>query len=72
MGYEPYRIDLLVDVTGLIFENCYKRKVEIELDKTKINFLHLDDLIVAKKKTGRLQDLADVEQFDKIKKKENT
>ncbi len=72
LGYEPYRIDLLVDVTGLNFENCFERKVEIKLDKTKINFLNLDDLIVAKKNTGRLQDLADAEQLAKIKKKENT
>lgn len=72
LGYEPYRIDLLVDVTGLNFENCFKRKVEKILDKTKINFLNLDDLIDAKKKAGRLQDLADAEQLDKIKKKENT
>lgn len=34
-----------------------------------INFLGIDDLIVAKRYAGRLQDLADAEQLEKIKNK---
>ena len=69
LGYEPYRIDLLVDVDGVDFEKCYERRTEGELDGTSVKFLSLQDLITAKKKAGRLQDLADAEQLQKIKDK---
>ncbi|MEZ4986401.1 MAG: nucleotidyltransferase [Saprospiraceae bacterium] len=69
LGYEPYRIDLLVDVEGIDFEECYERRTEAELDGTGVKFLSLQDLITAKKKAGRLQDLADAEQLERLEKK---
>ena len=71
LGYEPYRIDLLMEVDGVDFEECYKRRTEAELDRTEVKFLSLEDLITAKKVSGRLQDLADAEQLEKLGKKEN-
>ena len=68
LGYEPYRIDLLVDVEGIDFSDCFSRKTDAELDGVEIKFLALEDLIKAKKKAGRLQDLADAEQLERIKK----
>lgn len=69
LGYEPYRIDLLVDVEGVEFQACYERRTEGELDGTPVKFLSLQDLITAKNKAGRLQDLADAEQLQKIRDK---
>ena len=69
LGYEPYRIDLLVDVDGVDFEACFDRRIEAELDDVLINFLSLQDLIASKKQAGRLQDLADAEQLEKLKNK---
>ncbi len=71
LGYEPNRIDILMDLEGVEFEKCYRRKTEIELDGIKTNFLSLQDLIKVKKATGRLQDLADAEQLEKIRAKKN-
>lgn len=68
LGYEPYRIDLLVDIEGIDFEDCFERRIEAELDGVGVKFLSLQDLIASKKKAGRLQDLADAEQLEKIKK----
>jgi predicted nucleotidyltransferase len=68
LGYEPLRIDLLMDVDGVSFEECYNRRTETKLDGTMVNFLSIQDLITAKKKAGRLQDLADAEQLEKIDK----
>jgi len=68
LGHEPHRIDLLMDVDGVDFDDCFERKTMAELDDIKINFLSLQDLITAKKAMGRLQDLADAEQLEKIKK----
>lgn len=71
LGYEPYRIDLVIDVEGINFQECYKRKVVADLEEIKINFLSLQDLIDIKKKTGRPQDLADADQLEKLKNKMN-
>ncbi|MEM6320006.1 MAG: nucleotidyltransferase, partial [Bacteroidota bacterium] len=70
LGYEPYRIDLLVDVEGVNFEECYNRRTEGDLDGVTVKFLSLQDLITAKRKAGRLQDLADAEQLQKLKEKD--
>ena len=69
LGYEPFRIDLVVDVEGINFKECYERKVEANLEGIKIYFLSLQDLIGIKKKTGRPQDLADAHQLEKLKNK---
>lgn len=68
LGYEPYRIDLLVDIEGVDFEKSYRRRVKTNLDGIEVNFLSIEDLITAKKETGRLQDLADAEQLEKLLK----
>ena len=71
LGYEPYRIDLLVDLKGIDFESCFERRSRIELDGVPINFLGLQDLIESKKNAGRLQDLADAEQLTKLQSKKS-
>jgi predicted nucleotidyltransferase len=71
LGYEPYRIDLLTDVKGVDFQDCFQRKATVTVDHIQVNFLSLEDLIQAKRKAGRLQDLADAQQLEKIKKKKN-
>ena len=69
LGYEPYRIDILMDVKGSNFEDYYEKRTTAILDETTVNFLSLEDLIQVKKDAGRLQDLADAEQLEKIKNK---
>jgi predicted nucleotidyltransferase len=69
LGYEPYRIDLLVDLDNSDFESCFAKRSVEELEGTLVNFIGLDDLISVKKRAGRLQDLADAEQLEKINRK---
>lgn len=71
LGYEPYRIDLIMDVDGVDFENCFSRRTVVDGEEILVNFINLDDLIDAKRKAGRLQDLADAEQLEKIRRKSN-
>ncbi|MEM6769110.1 MAG: nucleotidyltransferase, partial [Bacteroidota bacterium] len=66
LGYEPHRIDLLMDVNGVSFQDCFNTKNSIEINGTTINYLNIKDLIIAKKAAGRLQDLADAEQLERI------
>ncbi len=71
LGYEPYRIDLMTEVEGLDFEECYAGREVHQLFEVKVDFINLPKLIDAKRIANRLQDLADAEQLDKILKKKN-
>lgn len=63
LGYPPNRIDLISTLPGVDFESCYASRVEVELEGIRINFIDLDNLKKNKKASGRLQDLADLEQL---------
>jgi predicted nucleotidyltransferase len=69
LGYEPLRIDILMELEKCDFEECYQRKTQISFDDVNVDFLNIDDLITVKKQAGRLQDLADAENLEKLKKK---
>ena len=42
---------------------------KVKVEGVEVQFLSLQDLITAKRKAGRLQDLADAEQLEKLEKK---
>ncbi len=64
IGYPPDRIDILVSITGVEFSECYPNRMETLLNGVKINFIDLEHLKQNKKTTGRLQDLADLENLE--------
>ena len=64
LGYPPNRIDLITDLKGVKFKNCYSSKVEVEIEGTKVNFIALANLKKTKQATGRHQDLADLENLE--------
>jgi hypothetical protein len=63
LGYPPNRIDLLTSVPGVDFESCYPSRIEVKLDRVSVNFIDLENLKISKRATGRLQDLADLENL---------
>lgn len=68
IGREPNRIDIIMELRGLDFEECFERKRIVEAAEGHfINFISLDDLLIAKKLAGRYQDLADAEKLEKIR-----
>jgi len=64
IGYPPERIDILNDVSGLAFLDCYEQRVKILLDDIEVNFIDLENLKRNKKASGRMQDLADLENLE--------
>ena len=64
LGYAPNRIDIITTLSGVTFAECYEKRVPVEIDGVKINFIDLDSLRKNKKATGRLQDLADLENLE--------
>lgn len=63
LGYPPNRIDLITTPPGVEFEPCYASCVEVEIDDVKVNFIDLEHLKQNKRASGRLQDLADLDNL---------
>jgi Nucleotidyltransferase of unknown function (DUF6036) len=64
LGYAPSRIDIITTLSGVTFEECYDKRLLVEIDGVKVSFIDLDNLRKNKKATGRLQDLADLEKLE--------
>jgi hypothetical protein len=64
LGYPPNRIDLISTLPGVDFKNCYPSRIEVEMDEIKIDFIDLENLRINKRASGRLQDLADLENLE--------
>lgn len=56
----------------LDFDACYKRALLASFDGVPFRVIHLNDLIHEKQATGRLKDLADVEELQKIQQGRNS
>lgn len=63
IGIAPWRIDIINDLIGVEFDNCYEKKVVIESEGVTVNFIDLESLLTNKKATGRHRDLADLEDL---------
>jgi len=68
MGVSPIQIDVLKEASGIIMDECYKRKNMINIDDVKINLISIDDLIKNKRASGRDQDIADANKLEKLMK----
>jgi hypothetical protein len=64
LGHAPNRIDLIMGVPGVDFEESYKSRVDDDVDGVRLSFIDLENLKKAKKASGRLQDLADIENLE--------
>ncbi len=61
IGLAPRRIDLLTDLTGVVFEEAWTDRVVHSVEGVDVPFLGRRSLIRNKRATGRLKDLADLE-----------
>jgi hypothetical protein len=63
-GSPPWRIDILTSIPGIEFAEAFARRVSMPLGPATVNCISREDLIRAKKASGRHQDLADVEKLE--------
>ena len=66
IGVPPVRIDIITSIDGVDFAAAWPDRVEANLGGISVPVLSRQHLIVNKKATGRLQDLADVEWLEKM------
>jgi len=65
-GEPPYRIDILVNVPGIVFSEVYPRHIMGKIDGKDAPMLCLQDLIISKRAAGRKKDLGDLEALEEI------
>jgi Nucleotidyltransferase of unknown function (DUF6036) len=64
LGYAPNRIDLLTSVPGVDFRRCYESRIQTVIDGVNVSFIDLENLKKTKRASGRLQDMADLENLE--------
>jgi len=62
-GTAPSSIDIMTAVKGLDFEECYRNATYFEEDGLMIRTIFINDLIIAKKASGRAKDINDLENL---------
>ena len=65
LGIPPVRVDILMGIPGANFEDCWQRRNEVDFDDLSVCFISKQDLIVAKRVSGRPQDLIDADLLSK-------
>jgi len=68
IGVAPNRIDIMMGIPGLEFSSAWGNRVEVEIDGVTMYYISRDDLLTAKRASGRDQDLLDVKALEEAKK----
>lgn len=63
LGLPPVRLEILTDISGVTFDDCYARKNRVTLAGIKVNLIGFDDLLRNKAASGRHKDLDDLERL---------
>jgi hypothetical protein len=63
MGHPPLRIEILNSVSGLTFDLAWENRISEVWDEVPVSLISLEDLRTNKRASGRLKDLADLENL---------
>ncbi len=63
LGYPPLRIDLLTEIDGVTFKECFDNRKEVVIEGLQVNFIGYNDLLKNKKKSGRPRDIDDIDNL---------
>jgi hypothetical protein len=67
IGLPPFRIDIISAIDGVEFEEAWPDRLETSFGGVPTNVISRHHLIMNKRTSGRLQDLADVQQLEASK-----
>lgn len=62
-GRPPVSIDIITELKGVKFDDAFSHAVQFHENGLSIRFLHLNNLIQAKRAAGRHKDLDDLEKL---------
>lgn len=63
MGRPPLRVDIMMSIPGIEFNEAWKNRELVRLDDLSIFFISRKDLIRSKEASGRPQDKIDIEKL---------
>ncbi len=63
MGLAPVRIEVLNDIDGVEFHDCFVRGSTVDMDGVPVKLISLADLRTNKRASGRHKDLDDLEHL---------
>jgi len=63
LGLPPMRIEVLVEISGVQFRECYKERINDIIDGIAVKVISLKHLKINKKASGRYKDLDDLEHL---------
>jgi hypothetical protein len=66
IGRAPVLFDFLTSLPSLSFPACWRDRVIDDGEGFPINYLSRSALLTAKRSAGRIQDLADIEEIERI------
>jgi hypothetical protein len=66
IGVAPVRIDILLSVSGVSFEEAWSRRVDGEFLNVPAHFIGFEDLMRSKEAAGRPQDKRDLRRLRKV------
>lgn len=66
LGVPPVRIDIMMSISGVEFDEAFSNRNLVESKGTKINYINKEYFIKNKKASGRLKDLADIESLSLV------
>jgi len=64
LGYPPQRIDLLTAIDGVTFDECYPKRVPMQVGGLSLPIIDLVNFRANKRASGRAKDIADLESLD--------
>lgn len=65
MGRPPLRVDIMMSIPGIDFDEAWENREVVELDDLKIYFISRSDLIRSKEASARPQDKIDLDELKK-------
>lgn len=65
MGLPPMRIEVLTEIDGVEFSECYTERIQAIIDNQAVNLISKKRLLENKKASGRYKDMDDVEHLAK-------
>jgi len=66
LGTPPIRIEIFKKIPGVDFPRAFEARLVAEWDKVQVSVIGLQDLISAKRSTGRPHDLLDIVALEKL------
>jgi len=63
LGREPLKLEILNDISGVTFAECYRHRIRARIDRLRINLIDLPRLIDNKRASGRDKDLLDLKNL---------